>query len=89
MKKRIVMAFVLFASLSMLLSSFAHAQSVDDIDSMCSTAQTQYLHNLQKEIVDDRALLAQASDEDSKDLLIAKIWDLEKQLKEMNEVNCP
>jgi hypothetical protein len=73
----------------MLLSSFARAASADDLDTMCSTAQTQYLNNLQKEIADSQALLAQATDEDSKDLLAAKLIDLREQLEDMNAVNCP
>ena len=95
MKKRIVLGLVLLASISMLLSSFAHAQSSNTdaaSDSMCTSAQTQYLANADQEISNDQALLAAATDDDTRDLLTAKILDLQKEKQELNaqlDMNCP
>jgi hypothetical protein len=95
MKKRIILGLVLLASISMLVSSLARAQDATtnaDSDSMCTTASTQYLASADQEIANDKALLAMATDDDTRDLLEAKILDLQIEKQELNaqlDMNCP
>lgn len=78
MKKRIVLALVFLVSISMLISSFAHAQEAEATsDSKCSTAQTQYLTSVTQEIANVKALITSDTTNDERLLINDRLAELE------------
>ncbi len=87
MKKKIMLFLSALIGLTMILSSFAAHAAMAPIEEIETMGSTQYLESIRQEIADDRALLESASDEDSRDILTAKISELEAELKDISSIN--
>lgn len=77
MKKKFVLALMLLMSISMILSSFAHASELQ------TSMQNELMKQNEKDLADVKALLVEATDEDSRDLLQARLWDLQQEHEEL------
>jgi DNA-binding ferritin-like protein len=88
MKKKVMIILSALIGLTMILSSFAAHAAVSPVqtEEIETMGSTQYLESLRKEIADDRALLEAANDEDSRDILTAKISELESELKDISSI---
>ncbi len=90
MKKRIVLFLMVLASVSMLISSFARAESASDSDSICGVS-TQQANELQVFINQDEALLKISRKDSDIAVLKEKIAEERRELEDVSKdinANC-
>ena len=90
MKKRVVLFLMVLASVSMLISSFAHAEAASDSDSICGTWGRQEIE-LQEYLNKDEALLKILRKDSDVAALKAKIAEERAELEDIKKdlnANC-